>query len=318
MQAVQRNKTHMRCVNRLNNAMSATEPTPRLRTLFRSDLMRVFEYHCPGHDDQGEIPQGYEIVLPRSGAYVRRDAHGTCLADPNQILFYNQGEPYDIRHLVQGEDVSTVFLLPHSLLLEMLRAHNPHIENRPHRLFQRSHITLAARLQILQYELVRAHRKNAEPLAVEEQILTALSEVLHALHPGRSPRVQASSKTLRAHGEQTHAIQAFLNLHVRSRLQLEQISAAVHLSPFHVCRIFKGNTGMTLHQYARRLRLFNAAEQMLEHPKARLDLLALEYGFSNHGNFSTVFRSTFGLSPSELRASQLRQISSQMSKNLKA
>ena len=294
--------------------MSATESTPRVRTLFRSDLMRVFEYRCPGHDDQGEMPQGYEIVLPRSGAYMRRDAHGTFLADPNQILFYNQGEPYDIRHVVQGEDVSTVFLLPRSFLLEMLRTHNPRIEDTPHRLFQRSHITLAARLQIIQYELVRARGMSLEPLAVEERILLALSEILRLLHQERRSRAGTSSRTLRVHAEQTQAIKAFLNLHVRSRLQLEQIAAAVHLSPFHICRVFKANTGMTLHKYARRLRLFNAAEQMLEDPRTRLDLLALEYGFSNHGNFSTAFRTTFGLNPSELRASQLRQ----MSKNLKA
>jgi AraC-like DNA-binding protein len=215
---------------------------------------------------------------------------------------------------VQGEDVSTVFLLPHSLLLEMLRMQDPRIDDTPHHLFQHSHITLAARLQIIQYELVRTRGMNLEPLGIEEQILAALSEILYAAYQGRSSKAETFSRTQRVHADQTQAIKAFLNLHVRSRLQLEQVAAAVHLSPFHICRVFKANTGMTLHQYARRLRLFNAAEQMLEDPQTRLDLLALEYGFSNHGNFSTAFRTTFGLNPSELRASRLRQ----MSKNLKA
>jgi AraC-like DNA-binding protein len=71
---------------------------------------------------------------------------------------------------------------------------------------------------------------------------------------------------------------------------------------------------MTLHQYVKRVRLFNAAEQMLEHPATRLDLLALEYGYSNQGNFSSAFRQIFGMSPSELRGTHIRQ----MSKNLKA
>src|SRR5215510_10537595 len=96
-------------------------------TVFRSNLLRVLDYRCAGHDDQGEIPQGYEIVLPRAGAYQRRDAYGTFLADPNQVLFYNKGEPYDISHPIQGGDSSTVFIFAPSLLIEMIRRYDPNI-----------------------------------------------------------------------------------------------------------------------------------------------------------------------------------------------
>ena len=280
-----------------------------VRTLFRSDLIHVFDYRCTGQDDNGEIPQGYEIVLPRSGAYQRRDALGTFLADPNQVVFYNKGEPYDIRHLVRGEDSSTVFLLAPSLLREIIRMYHRDVENNPHKIFQRSHITLHTKLQLLQYQLMRENDPPMEPLAREEQIITAVGEIIHALYHGGSRQKPISTKTLHEHYEQTQAIKAFLNAHVRSRLQLEQVSSSVHLSPFHLCRVFKQQTGMTLHQYVQRLRLFNAAEQMLQSPAARLDLLAHEYGFSNHGHFTTTFRKTFGVSPSDFR---------QMSKILKA
>ena len=294
--------------------MRMTEVQPRVRTLFRSDLIHVIDYRCTGHDDKGEIPQGFEIVLPRAGAYQRHDAHGTFLADPNHILFYNMGEPYDITHLIKGEDTSTVFIIAPSLLTEMMKAYNPEIENTPQRLFQSSHIIFNSHLQILQYKFLRADRRSLDTLAVEEEIITLLSEILRASHRGRTYNQKPSPNTLRVHSEQTHQVMTFLNMHVRSSLQLEQISSAVNLSPYHLCRVFKQNTGMTLHHYVRRLRLFNAAEHMLEHPIRRLDLLAIEYGFSNHGNFSTTFRQTFGMNPSELRSAQLRQ----MSKNLKA
>ena len=294
--------------------MHMTEAQPRVRTLFRSDLIHVIDYHCTGHDDRGEIPQGFEIVLPRAGAYQRRDTHGTFLADPNHILFYNMGEPYDITHLIKGEDTSTVFVITPSLLMEMMKAYNPDIENTPQRLFQSSHIILNSRLQILQYKLLRTDRRPLDTLVVEEEIVTLMSEILHASHRGHTYHQKPSRNTIRAHVEQTQQVKTFLNMHVQLPLQLEDISSAVHLSPFHLCRIFKRYTGMTLHHYVKRLRLFNAAEHMLEHPTARLDLLALEYGFSNHGNFSTAFRQTFEMNPSELRSTQLRQ----MSKNLKA
>jgi AraC-like DNA-binding protein len=287
---------------------------PRIHTLFRSGLIHLFDYHCTGHDNEGEIPQAFEIVLPRAGAYQRRDAHGAFLADPNHILFYNLDEPYDITHTVKGEDSSTVFILAPALLMEMTRAYNPAVENTPHRLFQSSHIIFNSYLQILQYKLLRADRRALDTLAVEEEVIRLVDEILRASHRGRVYKQKPSRRTLQAHAEQTQHVKTFLNAHVQSPLQLEQISSAANLSPYHLCRIFKQNTGMTLHQYVKRLRLFNAAERMLEHPAARLDLLALEYGFSNHGNFSTAFRQTFGFTPSELRAAQLRQ----MSKNLKA
>ncbi len=117
----------------------------RVQTLFKSRLLHVLDYHCAGHGDaQEEIPQGFEIVLPRAGAYQRSDAHGTFLADPNHILFYNWGEPYDISHLIQGGDSSTVFLFTPSLLIEIIRTYNPDIENNPRKIFQRSHIILRA------------------------------------------------------------------------------------------------------------------------------------------------------------------------------
>ena len=292
-----------------------SNPTPHVRTLFQSALIRVIDYRCTGHDGQEEIPQGHEIVLPRAGAFERRDAHGAFLADPNQVLFYNQGEPYDITHPIGGRDSTTVFMLASSLLIEITRTHDPDIENNPRKIFRQSHLTLATRLQILQYRLLSPNQGHVNPLEMEEEIITSAGEIIHALYQDRPMRRnRPSSGTLRAHAEQAHAVRTFLNAHVRSRLQLGRISSAVHLSPYHLCRVFKQNTGMTLHQYVKRLRLFNAAEQMLETPSTRLDLLALDYEFSNHGNFSTAFRQTFGVNPSELRSSHFRR----MSKILKA
>jgi AraC-like DNA-binding protein len=231
------------------------------------------------------------------------------------VLFFNRSQPYEVSHPIPGGDSSTVFVFAPALLIEMIRAYNPGVEERPERLFPRSHITLQTSLQILQYRLLRLDPGGVEPLRMEETLLTCVSEILHALYGGAPAAGKRPSRsTRRAHAEHAQAVKTFLNTQVRARLQLEQIAAAVHLSPFHLCRVFKQNTGMTLHQYLQRLRLFNAAEQMLDEPHMRLDLLACEYGFSNHGNFSSAFRRVFGVNPSELRRPHLRE----MSKNLKA
>jgi AraC-like DNA-binding protein len=285
-----------------------TGPHTRLRTLFESSLLKVLDYRCAGWDEgEEEVPEAYEIVLPRAGAYQRRDMHGTFLADPTQVLFFNRGEPYKTSHPVQGGDVSTVFALHPSILIEMVRVYDPDIEDDPQRVFRHSHLTIDCHLHILQYSLLHGTHRTLE---VEEKIMLLMGEIIAALYRGRQDRRGSSTpKTAQAHGEQVQAVKTFLNANLRSHLGVEQISAAVHLSPYHLCRIFKKYTGLTLHKYLRRLQLFNAAERMLEHPGTRLDVLALDYGFSNHGSFSTAFRETFGLSPSQLRGAHLRRMS---------
>lgn len=280
-----------------------------IHTVFQSDLLRVVDHRCSGQDNaRGEIPQDFEIVLPRSGAYQRRDALGAFLADPNQVLFFNRGEPYDISHPIQGGDSSTIFVVAPSLLLEIAQAHNPAVEDDPRNIFQRSHFALNSRLQVLQYRLLR-ETETADALEIEEEIIAAVDEILR-VHYQTTPKPRSiSASALRDRAEQVRAVKTFLNANVGSNLQLEDISSAVHLSPYHLCRVFKREVGMTIHQYVNRLRLFNAAERMVDNPVTRLDALALDFGFANHGHFSVAFRKLFGINPSEFRDPRFRQMS---------
>jgi AraC-like DNA-binding protein len=279
-----------------------------IHTVFQSDLLRVVDHRCSGHDDaRGEVPQDFEIVLPRSGAYQRRDAHGAFLADPNQVLFFNRGEPYDISHPIQGGDASTIFVVAPSLLLEIAQAHNPAVED-DQRIFPRSHFTLNSRLQVLQYRLLR-EAETADALEIEEEIIAAVDEILRVHYQTRPEPRNNSASARRDRAEQVLAVKTFLNANVGSNLLLEDISSAVHLSPYHLCRVFKREAGMTIHQYVNRLRLFNAAERMVENPVTRLDALALDFGFANHGHFSVAFRKLFGINPSEFRDPRFRQLS---------
>jgi len=51
-------------------------PAAQQHLLFETELLRVVDYRCRGHDGVAEQAQEHEIVLPRSGSYVRRDAAG--------------------------------------------------------------------------------------------------------------------------------------------------------------------------------------------------------------------------------------------------
>jgi AraC-like DNA-binding protein len=69
---------------------------------------------------------------------------------------------------------------------------------------------------------------------------------------------------------------------------------------FHLCRLFRRRTGLTIHAYRHHLRLRNALEP-LEQADADLLALALDLGYSGHSHFTALFRRQFGIVPSRLR-----------------
>jgi AraC-like DNA-binding protein len=82
---------------------------------------------------------------------------------------------------------------------------------------------------------------------------------------------------------------------------IRQLAARLGASPFHLCRVFRRITGLTLHHYQLELRTRLALEH-LTRPAASLSRLAAELGFSSHSHFSSAFRARMGRTPSGARA----------------
>jgi AraC-like DNA-binding protein len=86
----------------------------------------------------------------------------------------------------------------------------------------------------------------------------------------------------------------------RETLRLDDVARALHVSTYHLCRIFKEETGVPIHRYLTRLRLLEALESLTA-GAADLTDLALSLGFASHSHFSNAFRKEFGISPREVR-----------------
>ena len=95
---------------------------------------------------------------------------------------------------------------------------------------------------------------------------------------------------------------------------LEDIARGLYVSTFHLCRLFKQETGMPMHRYVNRLRLREALEQLTE--GADLTQLALSLGFAGHSHFTTAFRKEFGVPPSEVRRQASASRIAEMKKSL--
>ncbi|TBU77027.1 helix-turn-helix transcriptional regulator [Phytopseudomonas daroniae] len=110
--------------------------------------------------------------------------------------------------------------------------------------------------------------------------------VTQATVPGLEPRAVMQAKELLA-----------------SRLgeppSLEELAAAVNLSPFHFARVFRRSTGLPPHAWLQQRRL-EQARALLRDGCAPLNV-ALQLGFSDQSHLGRQFKQAYGVAPGEYR-----------------
>jgi AraC-like DNA-binding protein len=77
---------------------------------------------------------------------------------------------------------------------------------------------------------------------------------------------------------------------------LEELGKKIGCSHFYLSRVFSTQTGQTITQYLRRLRMEKAAE-LLKSGEYNVTEAALEVGYSSLSHFSAAFHETFGCCP---------------------
>ena len=70
-------------------------------------------------------------------------------------------------------------------------------------------------------------------------------------------------------------------------------------SPFHLARVFRRESGLTIHAYVHQLRLRTALERVMD--REDLSRVAVDLGYATHSHFTASFRRSFGVPPSSLR-----------------
>ena len=93
--------------------------------------------------------------------------------------------------------------------------------------------------------------------------------------------------------------------HIRENLQQElrlaDLSAVVHMSPYHFARLFKRSTGVPPHQFLLRHRI-EEARGLLAAQRVPIAEIARSVGFRTPSHFTTTFRRVTGMTPSAYRS----------------
>jgi AraC-like DNA-binding protein len=94
------------------------------------------------------------------------------------------------------------------------------------------------------------------------------------------------------------AVLSYINENLSGELTVEALAERAYMSKYHFMRLFKSQTGFTVHGYIRQKRLLRAAQLIrggIPATKA-----AAECGFRDYSAFHRAFRETFNISPSSL------------------
>lgn len=98
----------------------------------------------------------------------------------------------------------------------------------------------------------------------------------------------------------------FIEQHLDQTIRLDDVASASYFSSYHFHRIFHALVGETVNDYVSRKRMEKAAGRLVYKPELTVTDVAEAGGFSSSANFSKAFKLYFGVSPTELRNSQLQ------------
>jgi AraC-like DNA-binding protein len=283
----------------------AGEPAQLSRLHSDTGLFRVGSFAVHPSDPRfagaGQM-QRHEFVFPRTSVWIHRPGKPAFVADPSVVTYYNRGEPYSRSKASEEGDRCDWFAADSSMLLDVVRAYEPAVVERPERPFRFTHGPSDATSYRWQ-RLAVAHasgRANGDALVVDELMLHVLDRLLRLAYDRNM--VAAAAEAARDHRgrELAQRVQLALADRYAEPLRLATIGREVGCSPFHLCRTFRGATGSTLARYRHELRLRRALERVAE-PRADLTEVALDCGFSSHSHFTAAFRAAFGETPSSFR-----------------
>ncbi len=115
-------------------------------------------------------------------------------------------------------------------------------------------------------------------------------------------RDDSNNNTAIEYNEKIAAALSYINENLTKELSVDELAALCYLSRYHFMRLFKAQTGCTVHNYIRQKRLVLAARLIREGMGAQS--AAAECGFADYSAFHRAFTSTFGVSPGKIKKHQ--------------
>ncbi|HEX9892483.1 MAG TPA: AraC family transcriptional regulator [Gemmatimonadales bacterium] len=280
--------------------------------VFETGSVRVGAFRCPAHDNRFRNTgptQGHIVVFPRTAVWIRHAGSRPFVADPGIVTIYNKGQEYTRAPLAADGDRSDWFGVSPEVAFALAHETDPRTAQNPDRPYRVEWSVSDASLYLRQRTLFRRLESHEmAPLEAEQAVLELVAEVIRRAHGPSAPR-PAGRRARDAHRELAQRARAALAGNPAAPTDVTTLARTLQVSPFHLCRVFRAVTGMTLHAYRLDLRLRLALERLADRV-TDLSRLAFDLGFSSHSHFTHTFRTRLGFPPSAFRPSRLETTAS--------
>lgn len=283
--------------------MTTTVPLDKIVATATSASAGAFACHAddPRFVDTGPI-EHFLVYFPRYAVWIRHDGARPFVADLQLATIYNRGQRYTRRAIGAAGDSGDWYAVSEELAREIVAAFDPSAASDQDRPFAFQAAPVDAPLFLRQRTFSRQLRRCGQAaLAVEEGIMSLVSAVIgNAYRAQRAARQPARRRGGRARQEALVARAKAVLLHeVAENTSVSSLAQQLHTSPFHLCRVFRAHTGLSLHQYRVQHRLRASIDRVAS--RESLSVVAADLGFASHAHYTSVFRRQWRTTPSQLR-----------------
>jgi AraC-like DNA-binding protein len=234
------------------------------------------------------------ISLVFEGSFQYRSPLGRYLMIPGSILLGNAGCSFECSHQHGIGDRCVSFSFSPEYLHSRLSGMRDSA-----RCFDKARLSplpaLSPAFSQLGSALLVPDRADWEDLA--QQV------ALRTLDSLRAESKKSGDTTLAAEARVTRAVR-MIEASPKTAFSVEELAREAKLSPYHFLRLFLQVTGLTPHQYVRRLQLRRAASELLMSRLAIIEL-ATSTGFDDISTFNRAFRAEFGCTPRTYRTGHI-------------
>jgi len=93
----------------------------------------------------------------------------------------------------------------------------------------------------------------------------------------------------------------FIETNLDKKITLDEVARNINMSKFHFHRIFKMHSHETIKQFIRRIKMERSALFLAVRKDISITEIAFRYGYGDSSAYNKVFKTYYGVSPSEYR-----------------
>jgi len=282
------------------------------RELFRTRDLIFAALLCPTDDDEWgdhNLTTHPIVALPLSPVWQVHDGGPRTLMTPNSVVFHHDGGEYH-RERFLDRSYRCLFFFPSEHVVRQIVAEvDESAAEAPVVQFPTRTAPVEGRVFALARRVAGRLASNgthdeAVGLDAEESLFEVLRSSILPAYRRQRASTAARHSTARERTELVEDAKALLAARVADRLPLDSIAGELHVSPYHLARVFRSETGYSLHAYLTNLRLREGLVRLAEGSARDISALGFDLGFSSHSHFTASFHDTMGVSPSEVEPSR--------------